>query len=57
MEINHPLDTDIEYGKNMINLVCTFEGLLDKQKQQLETLIQEFVDNNWLNKDNFTNCY
>jgi hypothetical protein len=57
LEINQSIEEDVEYGKNLINLVCTFDGLLEKQKQQIETLIKEYVDNNWLKKDNFTNCH
>jgi hypothetical protein len=56
MEIKQPIEIDVAYGKKMIDLVCTFDGLLESQHQQIETLIKEYVDNNWLKKDNFTNC-
>jgi serine/threonine protein kinase len=55
-EVKKPIQEDVDYGANMINLVCTFEGLLDEQKQQLKILIKEYIDNKWLNEDNFSDC-
>jgi hypothetical protein len=56
IEIDEPFEKEVAYGKEMINLVCSFDGLIESQHQQIETLIKEYVDNNWLKKDNFTNC-
>ena len=56
-EIDKPIEQDASFGALMINLVCTFDGLLEKQKLQLNTLMKEYLDNKWLKKDNFNNCY
>ena len=56
MEIEQPIEADTEFGAEMISLVCTFDGLLANQKQQLKTLINEYISNHWLNQSDFTSC-
>ncbi|MGJ8662507.1 MAG: protein kinase domain-containing protein, partial [Marinicella sp.] len=56
VEINEPIESDIQFGGNMTNLVCTFDELLEPQQQQLQTLIATYVDNGWLDQKDFQNC-
>ena len=56
IETKASIDSDVELGAKMVNVVCAFDGLLEKQNQQLVTLIKEFLGNNWIKKDEFNQC-
>jgi len=55
-ETSATVSEEVDFGVNMIDLVCTFDGLLEEQKQQLKTLMKPYLENNWVQPELFNDC-
>lgn len=56
-ELDKPILNASNKAYEIIDLVCQFDDLTDKQIKQIDRLINKSVENNWLNKNVFTNCH
>jgi len=56
VELKQPISEASEKALEMLDLVCTFDNLTEKQNKQINRLIKNLLENQWLTKNDFVNC-